>query len=315
MYCCLLEIHVFEMLDTAAADSVSAMSIKPLPDFTPVETWRDDFDSDAGDCATIDYTDRRGANSANTRKFWTTDIGDGTDGPGPGWGNDEMEYYTDDAVTTDGDGCLLITAERTSDANGPAGWQESNRWKYVSGKITTANRVGFEYGLIEARMQIPTEVGSWSAFWLLGESLLAGVSWPQCGEIDVLEAVGQEPASLLGTIHGPGYFGGEGLTRKIDHDGPLSDGFHIYSVLWLPDEIYWMFDGTAYHHLSAADAAPHEWVFNQRFYAILNLAMGGTLGGALSDSVDRAQMRVDYVRHCAVVLAGSDDPIGSVTLH
>lgn len=280
-----------------------------LPEFQAQELWRDDFNGPAGECPTVDYTAGLQTVGGNPR-YWVTNIGDGSDGPGPGWGNDELEYYTDAAVRTDGDSNLVITAERTTDENGPAGWRDNPRWQYVSGKITTAHRVAFQYGLIEARMHIPTEIGSWSAFWLLGESLLTGTAWPECGEIDVVEAVGQRKQELLGTIHGPGYFAEGGLTRTITTEQPLSDGFHTYGVLWLPDQIFWLFDGQVYHHLDSTSTGESPWVFNAPYYLILNLAMGGTLGGALDDSVDGAKLRVDYVRHCAVQLRSADGQMG-----
>lgn len=286
---------------------------KALPTFEAFEGWLEDFDGPAGPAPSIDYRDGRSEQS-NLTSYWITDIGDGSDGPGPGWGNDEQEFYTDDCLELDGSGCLAVTASLTDDFNGPTGWRDNPRWRYVSGKITTARRLGFQYGLIEARMHIPTDAGSWSALWLLGESLLDGTSWPQCGEIDVVEAVGQRPNDLLGTIHGPGYFADGGLTRTITLPAPLSDDFHTYAILWLPDEIFWLIDGHVYHHLSAADTKDREWVFNQPFYLIINLAMGGTLGGALDPSVEQAQLEVDFVRHSSVRVQQPDgswsEPIG-----
>jgi beta-glucanase (GH16 family) len=168
--------------------------------------WQEDFKGPAGRVPSIAYTDA----SEDGREYeWQPDIGDGTGGPGPGWGNNESEYYVNDAISLDGSesGALVITASKTTDANGPHGWREHHNWAYVSGKITTANRLSFHYGLIEARIKPPTDLGSWSAFWLLGDGLLSGTAWPECGEIDILESVGQEPNHLLGTIHGPGYSG------------------------------------------------------------------------------------------------------------
>lgn len=282
--------------------------------FTTKVLWQEDFLGPAGPAAMVAYTDGR---SGGGPFQWQPDIGDGADGPGVGWGNDESEYYVDDAIALDGSphGALVITAARTDDTNGPAGWQDRPDWAYVSGKITTAGRVSFHYGLIEARMKPPTDLGSWSAFWLLGDSLLTGTPWPQCGEIDVLEAVGQEPNHLLGTIHGPGYSADAGVTKKIEHSAALSQDFHTYGVLWLPDSITWFFDGRAYHRVTPADIDGHEWVFNQPFYAIVNLAMGGTLGGPLHDDVATCDLRLDWVRHCAVQLEPGGAFIGEVIHH
>lgn len=278
--------------------------------------WHDDFAGAAGPASSVAYTDARTFN-AGQHQYWQPDIGDGADGPGVGWGNNESEYYVDDAICVDGsaEGALVITASRTGERNGPAGWQERPDWAYVSGKLTTAGRVSFHYGLIEARIKPATDPGSWSAFWLLGDGLLRGQSWPQCGEIDILEAVGNEPRHLLGTVHGPGYSADAGVTHKIEHTESLSEDFHVYAVLWLPDSITWFFDGRAYHRVTADDIAGHEWVFNQPFYAIINLAMGGTLGGALNDDVHECRMYVDYVRHSAVRLQPDGPLIGEVHVH
>ena len=260
--------------------------------------WEDHFGGAAGPAPSVAYP---GAADGPT-VHWQPDLGDGSDGPGAGWGNNEAEFYTADSIAVDGstEGNLVITARQTTDDDGLTGWRTNPHWQYLSGKITTAGRLSFHYGLIEARIKVPTDAGSWSAFWLLGEGLLHGVSWPQCGEIDILESVGYEPEHLLGTIHGPGYSADAGVTCKISAGAALSEDFHTYAILWLPDSITWYFDGKPYHHLTPADITGSEWVFNQSFYMILNLAMGGNLGGPLDSQVDRCELLVDYVRHSAV---------------
>ena len=262
--------------------------------------WHEDFRGNAGRAPTIAYTDARDPSDA--RYDWQPDLGDGSDGPGPGWGNHEAEYYIDDASALDGSlhGALVITATRINERTGPPGWQDRPEWAYVSGKVTTARRRSFQYGLLEARIKTPSERGTWPAFWLLGEGLLYGVPWPDCGEIDVLETVGSEPDCLFGSLHGPEYAGGGCITRKVTHHAPLSRDFHVYGVLWLPDSISWFFDGVEYQRITPADLGGRRWVFDQPFYAIINLAMGGTLGGELDPEVNQARLYVDYVRHCAV---------------
>ena len=280
--------------------------------------WEQDFKGPQGLVPSMQLTQTSGFPIDSTVTEWRTDHGDGSgDGPGAGWGNNEREYYTDESIAQDGSdqGNLIITAERITATNGPDGWQDHPEWAYVSGKITTANRLSFQYGFIEARIKVPTDRGSWSAFWLLGENLLEGTAWPECGEIDILEAVGQEPNSLLGTVHGPGYCADEGPTKKIHFNEPLSTDFHTYGILWLPDRIDWYFDGRLYHSLRAEDLQPHKWVFNQPFYMIINLAMGGNLGGPLDDSVQSCSLAVDYIRHYAVKESQSDDYVGELIRH
>lgn len=276
--------------------------------------WQEDFIGTAGRAPTIAYSD---SSDPYGQYDWQPDIGDGTGGPGPGWGNQEAEYYIDNAIALSGapHGALVITATRINSENGPPGWQQRPDWAYVSGKITTARRRSFQYGLITARIKTPSEHGSWPAFWLLGEGLLSGVPWPDCGEIDILETVGREPHYLFGSLHGPGYSGGGCITRRIHHPAPLSQGFHTYALLWLPDAITWLFDGVAYHRVTPTELDGKDWVFNQPFYAILNLAMGGTLGGALDPEVVCARLEIDYIRHYAVQITPNGPFIGSEGLN
>ena len=289
------------------------------PKFSKKLLWSEDFKGAKGRVPSVEYHDEKSAGGKLKRKTdWNVSFGDGSvDGPGAGWGNNEKEFYTDQAVTLDGSeqGNLVLTARKTDSKNGPQGWQSHPDWAYVSGKLTTADKLSFKYGLIEARIKLPTELGSWSAFWMLGDGLLKGVAWPQCGEIDILEAVGQEPKSLLGTIHGPGYFGDAGITQKIHHSKKLSSDFHTYAILWSPNKIQWLFDGEVYHTLSKSDVAPNDWVFNQNYYMIINLAMGGTLGGNLDPNVTVSKMKVDYIKYYAVKIENAKSYLGKLTRH
>lgn len=281
--------------------------------------WEQHFVGAKGPVPTIGYQHSPFENVEEVSQFeWRTDHGDGShSGAGAGWGNNEREFYTDDSVRQDGSehGSLVITARRISQENGPEDWQNHPEWEYVSGKITTAGLLSFQYGYIEARIKVPTDAGSWSAFWLLGENLLSGTPWPECGEIDILESVGQEPHCLLGTVHGPGYCADDGPTKKIHHVQPLSDDFHTYGVLWLPDRIEWYFDGEKFHTLGVNEVAPHKWVFNQPFYMIVNLAMGGNLGGPLDPQVQSCELAVDYIRHYAVKESGASNFVGELIRH
>ncbi len=281
--------------------------------------WEQHFRGDSGPVPSIRYRQSITEHGDEFTGYeWQTDHGDGSDsGAGAGWGNNEREFYTDDSINQDGSeqGSLVISARRVTKDNGPDGWQDHPEWEYLSGKLTTAGLLGFHYGYLEARIKVPTDAGSWSAFWLLGETLLSGTAWPECGEIDILEAVGQEPNSLLGTVHGPGYCGDDGPTKKIHHGEALSKDFHTYGVLWLPDRIEWYFDGDRYHTLTAEDIGSHKWVFNQPFYMIVNLAMGGNLGGALDPAVQSCSLAVDYIRHYSVKMEDSNDFVGELIRH
>jgi beta-glucanase (GH16 family) len=131
---------------------------------------------------------------------------------------------------------------------------------------------------------------------MLGTNL-GTVGWPTSGEIDIMEFVGRRPNEILGTIHGPGYSGSSGFTNGVELDGPVADDFHTFAIDWRPGQITWSLDGTPYHQASPADVAPNEWVFDHPFFLILNVAVGGNLGGPVApDTTFPQTMTVDYVR-------------------
>ena len=141
---------------------------------------------------------------------WNFDIGDGASAGLVGWGNNELEYYTKDSVSIHGN--LVIAAKRMTPDSGLTCYYGPAQWK--SGKIHTARKIGFKYGRLEIRAKMPSGIGTWPALWLLGANLLDGVTWPHCGELDILENTGAHPFQVQGTIHGDGYFGENGLTPR-----------------------------------------------------------------------------------------------------
>lgn len=222
--------------------------------------------------------------------IWNYDIGDGTaNGLPAGWGNGELQYYTDrsDNVTVQ-NGLLIITAKEESFGN-------SN---YTSARLLTKGKFEQTYGRFEARIRLPNGKGLWPAFWLLGDDSNGAEIWPQIGEIDIMEYVGDEPSTVFGTVHGPGYSGGESISKsyKLDNDR-FDNGFHIFGVEWGPDYINWYVDDVLYNQLTPEDV-PGEWVFNRGpFYIILNVAVGGALPGSPNEETVFPQtMLVDYVR-------------------
>jgi len=238
-----------------------------VPGWTQV--WEDDFDGAAG--AAID-----GDN-------WTFDVG------GDGWGNSQLEHNTDrtDNVRLDGDGNLVIEA-RVEDYEGNA---------YTSGRIKTQDRFSLQYGRVEARLKVPKGGGIWPAFWMLGTEIET-LGWPTCGEIDILELRGEEPYTAIGTVHGPGYSGAEGVGAEYTlTDGDFSDDFHVFAVDIDPGHIAWSVDDVVFHTLTPADLPPDTaWVFDKEFFLILNVAVGGHFVGPVDDDALPTQMTVDYVR-------------------
>lgn len=214
---------------------------------------------------------------------WNIQMGTGDNG----WGNNELQYYTDrpENIKVEG-GMLHITALQES-------FQGS---AYTSARINTKDKVEQQYGRFEARIQLPWGQGLWPAFWLLGSNI-DEVSWPQCGEIDIMEYRGQDPSTLIGTVHGPGYSAGESVSKEFNLDSDRFDtGFHIFGIEWGPDYINFYVDDVLYNQITPEDVEG-EWVFDQPFYILLNLAVGGNfVGPTNANTVFPQTMLVDYVR-------------------
>lgn len=220
--------------------------------------------------------------------LWSFEIGDGTAQGIPGWGNNELEYYTDrpeNAIVEDG--MLKITARQES-FEGSA---------YTSARILTRGKFEQTYGRFEARIKLPWGQGIWPAFWLLGDDSNGTVSWPQRGEIDIMENRGQEPTLINGTVHGPGYSAGESITKPYELENDRFDtGFHIFGIEWAENYINFYVDDVLYNQITPADV-PGEWVFNHDFYIIMNVAVGGNyVGPPNANTVFPQEMLVDYVR-------------------
>jgi beta-glucanase (GH16 family) len=251
-----------------ADGSAQAATTAAAPTAAPVLLAADEFDGPAG--------------SAPNPGIWRYDLGAG------GWGNAELQTYTDSRrnAALDGAGNLVITAQREADGS------------YSSARLKTESTYSAQYGRIEARIRIPRGQGIWPAFWMLGADI-AQVGWPACGEIDVMENVGYEPAIVHGTVHGPGYSGAQGISAAYQHPSgaAFADDFHVYGVDWRPGSITWTVDGVAYRTVTRADVGSDPWVFDKPFFVILNVAVGGTWPGS-PDATTRfpQQMIVDWLR-------------------
>jgi beta-glucanase (GH16 family) len=216
---------------------------------------------------------------------WSRELG------GSGWGNQELQFYTDrpENAALDGAGRLAITARQES-------WGGR---AFTSARLTTRGQLEQAYGRFEARLQLPSGKGLWPAFWLLGSDC-GRVGWPACGEIDVMESRGAQPWRVSSAAHGPGYSAGSALIEAFEIPGraSLAADFHVYAVEWEPDELRFSVDGTTYHTVRASRLpAGGRWVFDHPFFVILNLAVGGTFGGPPDATTAFPQtLWVDHVR-------------------
>ena len=228
--------------------------------------------------------------SAVDASKWTALVG------GDGWGNQEREYYTADLANAAQQGGSLVITATTAGAAAHMCWYGA--CQYTSARLQTKGKFDRAYGRFEARIKIPRGQGLWPAFWMLGNNIDA-VTWPTCGEIDILENIGKEPATVHGSLHGPGYSGASPLTATHSLAmGALADAFHVYAVEWETNVVRFYLDDVLYETRTPADVpAGKTWVYDHPFFVLLNVAVGGTFPGDPDNTSQFPQtMQVDYVR-------------------
>lgn len=246
--------------------------------------------------ATLDnlvMSDEFDVDGAPNSNLWTYDLGDGTaQGLPAGWGNNELQVYTDNSENVEVQNGLLVLTAREGASGG-----------YTSARIKTQGLFEQQYGRFEARIKLPLGKGLWPAFWLLGSDCDTN-PWPACGEIDIMEYLGDDPTSIFGTVHGPGYSGGESISKEyVLANDRFDTDFHIFGIEWSPNQINYYVDSVLYQTITPQmvdDETDGDgtWVFNnQPFYIILNIAVGGNLPGSPDSNTSFPQrMLVDYVR-------------------
>lgn len=216
--------------------------------------------------------------------LWAYDIGRGPNNDG--WGNQELQYYTEQAKNVRvSNGLLLITAHRESFEGA----------EYTSARIVTRGKFEQAFGRFEARIRIPFGEGVWPAFWLLGNDCDVNI-WPQCGEIDIMENFGRNASLISSALHGPGYSAASAESKgfELSHDRYDND-FHIYGVEWSPSRINFYVDSSLYHSITPNDV-DGQWVFDHPFYIIINLAVGGNAVGDPANTQFPKTMAIDYIR-------------------
>jgi beta-glucanase (GH16 family) len=273
-----------QILRTALLCSIPLLSVfhaygdrpepQPPPGWTLV--WSDEFSGPDG--------------SSPVSKKWTFDLG------GKGWGNQELESYTNRKENARIEkGNLVITAQKETYPGADGVTRD-----YTSARLKTQGLFSQTYGRIEARMKIPEGQGMWPAFWMLGEDIPTA-GWPKCGEIDIMENIGKEPATIHGSLHGPSTTANTSDLTAIfglpTHENFAND-FHLYAVEWEPDTVRFYVDSNLYATFHSSDwPVGGKWVFDHPFFIILNLAVGGDWPGSPDASTKFPQsMLVDYVR-------------------
>lgn len=212
---------------------------------------------------------------------WIYDIGTGENG----WGNQELEFYTDRAENVEClEGFLTITARQ----------EPLHGSEYTSTRMKSLGRFSFTHGILEIRAKLPGGVGIWPALWMLGENFPT-VGWPACGEIDMMEYAGKDPDLIHGSIHNNSSFGNTVNTKTAIFKNVESE-FHIYSVEWTASEIRFMVDGNNYYTYKPSVYNHDTWPFDKPFFIIMNVAIGGGFGGPVDNDIFPQSMVVDYVR-------------------
>ena len=223
------------------------------------------------------FSDEFNTNGAPDPTKWGYETGTGSGG----WGNNELQYYTSRPENAIVQGGVLKIIALKENYLGSA---------YTSARLLSKNKYSFKYGRIEVRAKFPTGVGTWPAAWMLGDNI-GTVGWPACGETDIVEHLGRDLNKIYGTLHYPGRSGGNanGATIMIPD---ATTAFHIYAVEWSATSIKIYVDAQLYHTVANSTALP----FNQNFFILLNMAMGGNFGGAVDPAFTNATFEIDYVR-------------------
>ncbi|CAL68407.1 glycoside hydrolase family 16 protein [Christiangramia forsetii] len=211
---------------------------------------------------------------------WNYEEGDGCPNL-CGWGNNEEQIYDRRYVEVK-DGNMVITALKEAD-------------QYYSGKINSKENVEFTYGVIEMRVKLATTKGLWPAIWMLGSDI-DEVSWPASGEIDLMEYIGRKPNIIYSTLHTPANHGDNGNSKQTEIEG-IEEGYHIFKTIWTKDYIEYFVDGKQVYRFKPKKYDAENYPFRKDFYFLVNMAIGGNLGGAeIHDSELPAKFYVDYIK-------------------
>lgn len=227
--------------------------------------WEDNFDTDG----------------APDPDKWTYDLGTGSNG----WGNRESQFYTKRPENVQiSNGTLKIIAKR----------EDHEGSEFTSARLKTEGKFEFTYGKVEVRAKLPSGGGTWPAIWMLGADI-ATKSWPACGEMDIMEHVGNNQNVVQSAVHSPSSFGNTQNKGETKVDG-VADDFHLYQLEWTAEELRFGVDGNNYYTYAPEVIDDETFPFRKDFFLILNVAMGGGLGGEIDPVFRESTMEVDYVK-------------------
>jgi beta-glucanase (GH16 family) len=207
----------------------------------------------------------------------------------PGWFNNERQYYSAARLENSEvrDGRLVITA-RLESLSGQPDWGGQ---RYSSARLITQGKAEWTTGYFELRAKLPCGRGTWPALWFLG----AQGEWPDAGELDLMEHVGREPGRVFSTVHTRSGYGGNGKGGATQLPDACT-AFHTYQMLWTPQSVRFGVDGKEHARYDNAGLGAVQWPFDKPQFLIMNIAVGGDLGGSVDDAAFPQQMEIDYVR-------------------
>lgn len=256
--------HTYQIFVSAYKDSEFVSASESITIYVaPALTWADEFDADG----------------APDGSNWAFDTGAG------GWGNNESQFYTARAENVRVEnGLLKITAKKENYEGAP----------YTSARIKTQGKFSFKYGKVEVRAKLPEGGGTWPAIWMLGSNF-STAGWPACGEIDIMEHVGNNPGKIISAIHTPSSFGNT-QNKSVKTVENVSTEFHVYGLEWTQDKLVFSIDGNVHYTYNPANKNSSTWPFDSNQFIVLNVAVGGTLGGTIDPDFNSGTMEIDYVR-------------------
>jgi hypothetical protein len=236
----------------------------PDPEFTNL-IWQDEFEADG----------------IPSEANWNYDIGRGSNG----WGNNEAQYYTDRTENvTVVDGVLKITAKK----------ENFEGAEYTSARLKTQGKFDFTYGRVDVKAKLAGNGGTWPAIWMLGSNINT-VGWPKCGEMDIMEYVGNNPGTVQSALHTPSSSGATVNLKSISVSNETTE-YHVYSVIWSENQISFLLDDVRFYTYKPSVQDQNTWPFDATQFLILNVAMGGNLGGSIDPDFTDSVMEIDYVR-------------------